>query len=214
MLILSAAVAMACDDAVFRALPEPAIPEGGKGVITGDASMNGAAVVGARFEMHSDVSLAVWKRILHDAELQDEWLPERFGYDLVERIDPRHMYLQVDVGFLFGAVHIRRQLVAEIREVEGGGAFTSCWSMVDHQPFAAELARLQNDADWERASAGWWNVRPSGSGGDIGYQWWTEAGHVPSGLLKYGATQTLPALLDAFETRARALARGSGAAPG
>lgn len=205
---LLVAVALGCDDPVFRTLAAPAAPASGKSVVTGDTKMNGAAMVGARFTMVSDVPVAAWRSALANPERQDDWVPERFGYDLVERVDATHMYLQVNVGLLFGAVKIRRQLVAELGSATDGPRFITCWRRVDPSPYQATLAAWPSDAEWQTASAGWWSVEATPTGTLVGHQWWTESAGVPSAILKFGASRTLPDLLDAFEERARTLAAG------
>lgn len=209
MLLIVATFAFACDEPVFSSLPVPAAPADGKGVVTGDGVLDGREVVGVRFSMHSAEPVDVWKRVLGTPERQDDWVPDRFGYDLVEKLDASHMYLRINVGLIFGAVHVRRQLVAHVQDYQREGTYVTCWKMVDHVPYAAQLARLANDADWENTSAGWWSVTPEGAGSFVGYQWWAVAGKVPVPIMKFGASQTLPDLMDAFEAHAQELGRGS-----
>ncbi len=198
-------VALACDDAVFRTLDAPALPKAGKSFVTGDSTIDGARVIGARFAMVSDVPVAGWLGAFSNPERQDDWVPDRFGYDLVEKVDDTHMYLQVNVGFLFGAVQIRRQLVAELASQASGARFVTCWRRVNPDPYLTQLAGMVSDATWQDPSAGWWSVEPAGSGTLVGYQWWTLAAGLPTAVVKFGATRTLPDLMDAFEARARSL---------
>ena len=207
MLVLIVSAAFGCDDAVFRTLAAPPIPKSGKSSVTGDSTIDGARVIGARFTMDSDVPVSGWRGALSNPERQDDWVPERFGYDLVEKVDDTHMYLQVNVGFLFGAVQIRRQLVAELASQATGSRFVTCWRRVNPDPYKAGLAGMVSDATWQDPSAGWWSVEPFGSGTVVGYQWWTLAAGLPTAVVKFGATQTLPDLMDAFEAQARSLAK-------
>lgn len=209
MLVLVATLALACDDPVFRTLAAPAVPASGKSVVTGDGVMGGLGMVGARFTMLSDVPIDGWKAALANPERQDDWVPARFGYDLVEKVDKSHMYLQVNVGLLFGAVKIRRQLVAELDSAAEGARFVTCWRRVDPAPFQSALAAWPSDAEWQNASAGWWSVEATPKGTVVGHQWWTEAAGLPTAIVKFGASRTLPDLLDAFEERARSLSGGS-----
>jgi len=209
MLLALASFALACDDAVFRALTAPTLPDAGKRVVTGDATMTGEAMIGARFVMRSDVPIEAWRSALSNPERQDDWMPDRFGYDRVEAVDASHMYLQVNVGFLFGAVKLRRQLVAEVASATEGERFVTCWRQVDPAPYSARLTAWPSDAEWQQESAGWWSVEPLPGGGTaVGHQWWTRAAGLPAAIVKYGASQTLPDLIDAFEARARLLADG------
>lgn len=201
-LVISSALATPCDDAAFSAIPEPALPAKGKGVATGEATLDGRKVLGVRFSMVSDKPLAAWKKILSEAEKQDEWVPDRFGYDFNEWIDKDNIYLRVDLSLVFGAVHVRRQLVALIREEDTGSTYTSCYKMIDHTPFDAKIAAWVTDAEWEKANAGWWHVRQDGDRVLVGYQWWTEAGKIPVAVMKYGMSTALPDVMDAFDTYA------------
>jgi hypothetical protein len=205
-MLLTAALAFACDSAVYRALPEPSLPDKGKAVVTGDAKLDGVPVVGARFVTRSTASVDAWRTVLGRPETQDDWMPAKFGYDLVEKIDPSHMYLQVNVGFLFGAVTIKRQIVAQIDGNLAGSELVSCWKRLPHETWEEEVAKWRNDSDWQGASAGWWSVRPDGTGSIIGHQWWSATEGVPAAVLKFGAASTLPDLIDAFDARARAVA--------
>jgi hypothetical protein len=201
--LVPSARAAVCDDAAFAAIPEPALPEKGKGVATGESTLGGHEVVGVRFVMESDEPLAAWRKVLAEVDRQDEWVPDQFGYDYAEWVDPSHVYLRFDVGLVFGAIHVRRQLVAAVRQADGPGSYLTCWKMVDHTPFDAQIRSMVTDADWERASAGWWRVVEQGSKVKVGYQWWTEVGHMPTSVMKYGMTSTLPDLMDAFDAYAR-----------
>lgn len=206
MLIL-VTLALPCDDAAFAALAEPPFTGTKKGVVTGETTLDGRPVIGVRFAMPSTTPISAWKQALSEVDKQDEWVPDQFGYEYNTWIDPQHMYLRFDVGLLFGAVHVRRQLVAVIREVSTTSSYTTCWKMVDPAPFATKTAAVVTDADWERASAGWWSVRQAEGSVVVGYQWWTEIGRMPTSVMKYGMTTTLPDLMDAFEARARSLAK-------
>jgi hypothetical protein len=196
------AAAFACDAALYRVLAEPPTPATGKGVVTGDSVFDGVPVVGARFSTRSKASVDAWRKVLSRPEAQDDWVPEKFGYDLVEKIGTRHMYLQVNVGFLFGAVTFRRQLVAELDGHLGGSELVSCWKRVEPGDWVDQVAQWRNDADWQGVMAGWWSVRADAEGTIVGHQWWSATAGVPAAVLKFGASSTLPELLDAFEARA------------
>lgn len=201
-ILVGPAAATPCDDAAFSSISAPALPAKGKGVATGESTLDGRKVLGVRFSMASDKPLAAWKKILHEAEKQDEWVPDRFGYDFNEWIDKENIYLRVDLALLFGAVHVRRQLVAVVREEDTGSTYTSCYKMIDHTPFDTKIAGWVTDAEWEKANAGWWHVQQDGDRVLVGYQWWTEAGKIPVAVMKYGMSTALPDVMDAFDTYA------------
>jgi hypothetical protein len=78
--------------------------------------------------------------------------------------------------------------------------------MIDPAPYMARIQSLvAADVDWERASAGWWEVTPQPGGGSlVNYQWWTEVGRIPTTIQRFGMSHTLPDLLDAFDERVAA----------
>ncbi|MDP2315814.1 MAG: hypothetical protein Q8P41_23155 [Pseudomonadota bacterium] len=204
------AFAAVCDNAIFAVIPAPPPVDDRHGVATGTGTYEGKSMVGGRFSLDSASSPEVWRSVLLAAETQDEWMPARFGYERVERIDAEHMYLRFDIGFIANTVHVKRQLVVATSSGAVGDRFRTCWHMVDPAPFMAKIAAfIVPDMDWERASTGWWEVTPKpGGGAVINYQWWAETGKIPNVLLRYGISNTLPDLLDAFEVRVAAVGTG------
>lgn len=199
-MLLLVATALACDDAVFSALPLPAPAVGGRGIVSGTLNVEGRDLFGARLSRVSTHSLDAWREELLRPEHHDEWQPARFGNERAERVDADHVYLRADVGFLFDAVHIRRQVIAKIVTIERRHSFRACWKAVDPTPFFADVARWATDAPWETALAGGWDVREKDGGGTIvSYQWWTSASGVPDAVLGWAAADTLPAMLDSFD---------------
>lgn len=193
------AVAVACDDAVFAVLPAPARGE----VSTGETKVEGAPWLGARFSKDSAHPFASWKRVLAEADKQDDWVPDEFGYELAEWVDAGHMYLRFDIGFLLNAIHVRRQLVARVRTAENGPTYTTCWRMVDPALWKERVSRWSTDVPWQDDSAGWWQATPLPAGGTrVGYQYWTKQGSIPNAILKIGLSGTLPDLLEAFDAEA------------
>ncbi len=205
-LVLLVAAAHACDQQVFQTIASPLPDDSGHGVTTGTATVDGMDVVGGNFTRYSAYSVADWEPVLKDAGSQDDWVPDRFGYDKSENIDSSHMYLSFDIGFMFDAVHIKRQLVAQVQNVDHGDHFDSCWWMVDPAPYMASITQWVTDATWERKMMGRWEVtnRPGG-GSLVSYQWWAESGKIPTGIQRYAVSQTIPDLLDAFEERVASL---------
>lgn len=203
MLLLVASLARAaCEEPVFAFLPPPPLDERGRGVATGTALHDGAKVVGGRFALASRHPVEVWRTVLTEVDAQDEWLPERFGYEEAEWLDPSHMYMRFDIGFLFGSVRVRRQLVVEVLTDDAPGRFRTCWRMVDPAPWLQLAAPYVADVPWERAITGWWEVTGQPDGTTlVGHQWWADSGRVPRSIVRFGITRTLPDLLQAFEAR-------------
>ena len=200
-LLVTAALA-SCDLPVFRTLPAPAAPATGHGVVTGEASHQGLPVVGGHFSRRSAHPVSAWKVVLADPGSQDQWLPAQFGYDASEVIDPEHVYLAIDLSFLGDVFRVRRQLVVEVHNEDTPTGFQSCWWMVDPVPFYDRIAAWRSDAEWERAMLGRWEVRPDPAGGTVvEYQWWAQQGKVPTSIMRYAVSRTLPDLLDAFDRR-------------
>jgi hypothetical protein len=201
-LLFSWAQAATCDAAIFSTIPQPMLDSNGKGVATGEATGEGKKMVGARVVRASNHSIDAWKPVLIHGELQDEWMPAEFGYEQAELIDSNHMYLLFDIGFLMNAVRVQRQLVVELSHGMVGNSFRLCWKMVDPTPYMAKIQHLvTTGVEWERSSMGWWEVTPAGSGAMVTYQWWTEVSAMPVSVMRYGASQTLPNLLEAFEVK-------------
>lgn len=193
------ALALACDEAMFRVLTAPP----GGDVVTGSTTESGATWFGARFTKDSVHSFPAWKTVLASAETQDEWVPKRFGYEESVRIDPSYMYLRFDLAFMMNAIHVRRQLVALVRAKDTPQSYLTCWRMVDPTPWKEKVVKWATDATWQNASAGWWEAVPLPSGGTrVGYQYWTQEGSIPTTILKIGLANTLPDLLDAFDAQA------------
>lgn len=201
--LVAPARADVCDDPIFSTIAAPPPVEKRHGVATGTATFDGKSMVGGRFSLDSAQSPAVWKKVLLSADDQDDWMPKRFGYERIESIDADHMYLRFDIGFLAGTVHVKRQIVVTTTKGMVGDRFRSCWRMTDPAPYLARIPHLVSpDIEWERTSTGWWEVTPKPDGGSIvNYQWWAETGKIPNVVLRYGLSNTLPDLLDAFDER-------------
>lgn len=192
----------ACDQAVFQTIAPPTPDGSGHGIATGTAAVDGMDVVGGNFTRYSAFTVADWQRVLRDAGSQDDWVPDRFGYDRSEYIDTSHMYLSFDIGFMFDAVHVKRQLVAQVQNVDHGDRFDSCWWMIDPTPYMSQITQWTSDATWERKMMGRWEVSARPSGGSlVSYQWWAESGKIPTAIQRYAVSRTIPDLLDAFEER-------------
>lgn len=207
-LLAAPAHATVCDDALFAVIPPPAPTDGGQGVATGTSTLDGKEVVGGRFSIDSAHPVDAWRKVLLEVESQDEWVPERFGYEIAEWIDAEYMYMRFDIGFLANSIHVRRQLVVRVTSGEVGGRFRTCWRMVDPAPHLPKIqGRVAADVDWERASTGWWEVTPEPDGtAVVHYQWWAESGKIPTSIQRFGLTRTIPDLMRAFEARVAQIA--------
>jgi hypothetical protein len=207
--LVAPAVAGVCDDAIFATIAAPPPVDDRHGVATGTAKLDGKDMVGGRFSLDSDRSPEAWKKVLLAAADQDDWMPKRFGYERVEAIDADHMYLRFDIGFLANSVHVKRQIVVTTTSGMVGDKFRTCWRMTDPTPYLPRIAHLVSpDIDWERTSTGWWEVTPKpGGGAIINYQWWAETGKIPNVVLRYGLSNTLPELLDAFDVRVASVSK-------
>lgn len=208
-LVVMSAWAAPCDFPIFSTLSAPSVDDAGHGVSTGESSLDGAPAVGGRFAYRSTAPTSAWISVLEAADTQDEWVPRRFGYERAERIDASHMYLLIDIGLVWGKLHVRRQLVVATEDGLVGDTFRSCWRMVDAGPFASRIAAwVQPDVEWEKASVGWWEVHADGTGTTVGYQWWTQVGQIPAGIQTWGMRNTIPDLIAAFDARAADVAAG------
>lgn len=208
MIVLWSAVAVACDISLFSVIPLPAIPAGeSRGFGWARTSFRGADLVGGRVTTLSRYTLAEWKKVLLDPGRQDEWQAERFGNALTEIIDSSHLYMQVDVGLLFGAYHIRKQVVAEFHNYERPSGYRSCWEVIDPTPYLGAVARWQNNTEWERDTYGCWDLatQPDGTT-QVSYQWWTAASAIPSAVQNYVLSNTLPDMVAAFDAEVKRVA--------
>ena len=209
ILLLATAHAGSCDLPIFSKIAAPTPDAKGQGVATGEGTLDGKAAIGGRFVRQSAVGLDAWKKVLTTPDNQDEWVPDRFGYERSERIDASHLYLLFDIGLVWGQVHIKRQLVVEYHEEPTATGIRTCWKMVDPTPWMGRIsAWVQPDVDWENASTGWWEATPTPTGTTVGYQWWTVVGQIPGAVQQFGMRNTIPDLLAAFDARAAAIQAG------
>lgn len=207
--LITSAHAGHCDAAVFSRIAEPKADAQGRGVATGEGTLDGRPAVGGRFVHDSTVGFDAWKKVLTTPDNQDDWVPDQFGYERSERIDASHLYLLFDIGLVWGKVHIKRQLVVEYHEEATATGIRTCWTMVDPAPWTSRIAAWSRpDVDWENASTGWWEATPTATGTRVGYQWWTVVGQIPGAVQQFGMRTTIPDLLDAFDDRAAAVQGG------
>lgn len=216
LLLASAGDAAACDDGVLRTLRGPSVPTPDVAVVMGGATTSrGQAVAGALATFRSPFSVEDWYRVLSNPEDQDLWHPEEIGTSRVERLDPTHIFQQADISALFGAVHVRRQIVVETDWRVSAGRLESCWFADDPDRWRAQVAPWATDAPFQRLALGMWRVDPLPEGGTrVAYQFWAENGVVPAKLQSWAMSRTLPTLMYAFQDRVGQMARAARAVAG
>lgn len=191
---------MLCDVAALAILPWPDAAEGPAVSSTAKDDR-----VGVRAVMNSAFSPEEWYRVLREPESQDDWQSPTFGVKRVDRLDPGHIYQQMDLTMLFGAVHIREQLVVRIDWISMAGNVANCWHAEDPAPWKTSVPVW--DVKWETAVNGGWNVDPLPAGGSrVSYQVWADSQTLLPGIQKWAMSRTLPQLLESFEARVGALA--------
>jgi hypothetical protein len=192
--------AMACDLAALQRLPWPTVE-----TRPATTSMVVEKSIGVRAAFRSAHAPSAWYAVLKEPETQDEWQAEDFGVKRVDRLDHEHIYQRIDLAILFGAFHIREQLVVRIQWASTEGAVRSCWQSVDPAPWSAAVPAW--DARWETQVRGGWDVEPLEDGGSrVSYQVWAPQEIVFPGLQQWAMARTLPKLLTMFEERVGTLA--------
>src|SRR4051812_32181539 len=101
--------------AVLATLAAPAANPARPVLASGRTVANGVELAGARVVMVSAHGLPAWKRVLRSPETTDDWPPDALGTKRVERLDANHIFQQLDISILLGAIHIRRQIVVGSR---------------------------------------------------------------------------------------------------
>lgn len=205
--------------AVLAALAAPA-PNPDKPVLTsGRTTTHGVDLAGALIVMVSEHGLPAWKRVLRTPETTDDWHPDSLGTKLVERLDATHIYQQLDITILLGAIHIRRQIVVGSRWLEDSAKeLRNCWYGSDPATYQAQVAPWADDSTWETVTYGGWHLRPQADGTTlVSYQMWSPTKTVLPQIQAWAMSRTLPELLSAFEVHVgkveATMTRGA-AAPG
>lgn len=197
------ALSLACQSNVLSSIAVPAPEEDGVAVALGKARVGESDLAGVIGVYISDESIADWLRVLKVPENQEEWHPSEMGTKRVERVDPHHIYQQVEMSFALGAVQIRRQAVVEINWMsQTDSKLQNCWQLVEPTPFQPNVAAWVNDAPWQKVGMGGWNIYPLPDGRTfVSYQFWTESKLVPTSVQAWVMSKTLPNLMNAFEAR-------------
>ncbi len=199
---------MQCDIEALAVLPWPAAE-----VRPAVSSIAKDDRIGVRAVLNSKFTPDDWYAVLRSPESQEDWQAPAFGVRRVDRLDPDHIYQQMDLTMLFGAVHIREQLVVRIEWMATRGAIANCWNAVDPAPWKAIVPTW--DANWETAVNGGWNVDSLPSGGSrVSYQVWADSQTLLPGIQKWAMSRTLPQLLESFEAHVGSFTGGAHAGVG
>lgn len=195
--------ATACDLPVLSVIAEPAARPGSAVVATGKAVSNGVELAGARAVIRSSQPVEAWKQVVMRPELVDDWQPKEMGVKRSELIAPGTLFQQMDVSLLMGALRIQRQAVVTIQWLDQGPSrLRNCWWATDPTPWLPQVGPWVNDAPWNTAGIGGWDIRAQADGHTlVSYQFWAESKLIPPQVQAWGMSRTLPALMDAFERR-------------
>lgn len=199
MLLLSAA--FACDKALLATLPIPDVADAKPIVAQGAGKDGDVKMAGARVTYKSAHTLAEWMPVLESPEDQDAWHPKEMGTRRAERLDEATLFQQIDISLFFGAITIRRQIVAGIQWIERSPTvIRNCWRALDPEPWAAKIAVWRDDAPFQLHGMGSWDVRALPDGGtSISYTFWADTGAMPAKVQAWAMSRTLPELMAAFE---------------
>ena len=209
-MFLLVAIAWACDPAVLASLPIPTAVDRTPIVEKGTSYLGDIRIAGARVTYRSVHPLAEWAPVLERPEDQDVWHPKQFGTRRAERLGPATLFQQVDISVLFGAIKIRRQIVAGITWLERSpDVVRNCWRAQDPASYEAQIAPWKDDAPFQLHGMGSWDLRALPDGGtSVSYTFWADTGAMPAKVQAWAMSRTLPDLMGAFEAYV-----GSPAAP-
>ncbi len=205
-----------CDQAVLSTLAAPEATSSRPVMTSGRTMANGVELAGARVVMLSDHGLAAWERVLRSPETTDDWHPPSLGTRRVERLDGDHIFQQLDISILLGAVHIRRQIVVGSRWLEDTPtSLRNCWFAGDPARYAPQVAPWADDSPWETVTYGSWHVRPADEGRSwVSYQFWSPSKTLLPQIQAWAMSRTLPELVSAFETHVGEVEASMGSGPG
>lgn len=208
-----------CDMAVLATLAAPAANPARPVLTSGRTVAHGVDLAGARVVMVSDHGLPAWRRVLRSPETTDDWHPDSLGTKRVERLDPSHIFQQLDISILLGAIHIRRQIVVGSRWLDDTATeLRNCWYGSDPTRYQAQMAAWADDSTWETVTYGSWHLRPQADGTTwVSYQMWSPSKTVLPQIQAWAMSRTLPEMLSAFEAHVgeidATMSRGAGATP-
>lgn len=206
-MLLLIPVASACDPAVLGVLAPP-VPEGPEpAVVSGQATSGAQVLAGALVAYDSRWTVEDWARVLFHPEDADLWSPPELGVVRAEKVAPTGYYQLIDLSILWGAIRIQRQTVTGITWASRTGRLENCWQAQPVSRYAEQVQPYDMGADWQEVGLGSWTVEPLPGGGSRAvYQFWTEASLVPSTVMAWGMSRTMPALIRSFDDRVGALA--------
>lgn len=204
------AVALACEPTLLAQFTTPSAPPAELTVENARATVAGVTYSGAQVTFRSTSPERAWQAVLEHPELQDEWHPKELGTEQVERIAGTDFYQRTAISVL--GFTIRRQLIARVHWIEATPErLRTCWSAGDPTEFASRVQAWDVGSKWQRNGYGSWSITNLEDGGSIvAYQVWVDTNGIPTPLISWGVTRTLPTLLNAFEARADELSRRAG----
>ncbi|MDP2316871.1 MAG: hypothetical protein Q8P41_28525 [Pseudomonadota bacterium] len=208
-----------CDLVVLATLAAPEADSKRPVLASGRTVANGVELAGARVVFVSDHGLPAWERVLRSPETTDNWHPASLGTRRVERLDATHIFQQLDLRILFGAVHIRRQIIVGSKWLDDTATdLRNCWFGSDPSRYQAQVAPWADDSTWETITYGSWHLRPQADGRTwVSYQLWSPSQSMLPQIQGWAMSRTLPEMMGAFEAHVgeieAALLRGAGASP-
>jgi hypothetical protein len=199
--MLLVATAWACERAVLDQIPLPPVASERPVVARAATESHGVKLAGARVTFRSAHPFAKWVPVMDRPEDQDEWAPRSLGTRRVERLGPNALFQQLDIRVVWGAVHIRRQVLVALRSlVRNDHELRNCWSAVDPAPYAAQIAPWVDDTPFQRHGQGGWDLYALPDGGTyVSYTLWADTGAMPGPVQSWAMSRTLPELMAAFE---------------
>lgn len=196
-----------CDMGVLAALSAPVAASAAPAIVTGRTSTHGVDLVGARASFLSEHDVPAWARVLRTPEETDDWHPPSMGTRRVERLDPGHIFQQLDITILLGAVHIRRQIVVGSTWLENtASAAKICWYGTDPSRYQAQIAPWVDDSTWETVTFGSWEVRARPEGGStVSYQFWSPSKSLLPQIQAWAMARMLPEMMRVTDAHVGAL---------
>jgi hypothetical protein len=205
-------IAAACETSLMSQFAHPTAPPPELHIETTTGPAGGTTYTGAQVTFRSASPPSAWRRVLQHPELQPQWHPPELGTEKVERIEGTDFFQRTNITVL-GAFHVKRQLIARVHWLESTASLVhTCWNAGDPAEFADKVKAWDDGSTWQNRGFGGWTITALPTGGSlVEYQVWVAADLVPTPVVKWAVTRTLPTLLNAFEGRVADLeARAAG----